>query len=720
MVKLETDSAGQISFSTPTPGNFISTSAVAYIPVNQAATSFYLIDTLLNVGGATHTISATGITYPFWNVGLGSYTVTAGEPSQIGWYNPPRRLVAGTTIQYELGVPTSTVVAIEIRDKYGNPTVSTATFTMRYTSPGLSTYGGVDPTAVINATAPIGWRNLNALALDVPIPGGAGLTRAPMYFWDTLVGGATIQVQALLGGSVVFTATTQVHDITPGPAYYLTLHHTYAPLTPLTVTNPGTLSIKARDQFGNVATGDVLNGNYYTGRVTFYSSGSTATVTLRDPIAGTTYHTFTTAERGVFNNFSVTDIYQEVLKVGTADFNNPGIFGFTGDGTRTGIPVSVSLRSDADVELAGVVVTPKDIAPESNPPPSGPIPSDKIAAGVTKKTLNQGDGNDPVDSPDPIAMLRLSMQVTASQATALASSLSSIRVRSRAEGNFDNAKVTEMGLWFDLNANGRFDPPPSGDVLLSTGAYDGAGSWFFGAAAMGQTSLDVIDPINTLINNLNRSFFLTVRLSTSGYAPNELPAGFGLLIQDPSNITLTLGSQVAVAANNFTIITATSSVERQPARINVVASDINAWWQPFSLPLSSYSYINQGETKVGVARLDMWTDAFSGALSKITLTHQGGGLDQHISKVRLYLDTPPSQTTTPGDGIFNFSFDKQVAEGIFPPGETGKVDLVLVDPTGINGTILTSTKTYFVAIDFAPSAEPGQKHGVKMRATSSR
>ncbi|MCR4296826.1 MAG: hypothetical protein NUW21_14935, partial [Elusimicrobia bacterium] len=399
-----------------------------------------------------------------------------------------------------------------------------------------------------------------------------------------------------------------------------------------------------------------------------------------------------------------------------SDYYNPDLYGFTNDGSRAGLPTNVALRSDGDVELVGIVVTPKDIAPESNPPPAGPIPAEKIAAGVTKKVLNQGDGNVPAESPDPIAMLRLSMQVAATQSSGLSSRLSALRVEKHAAGNFDPLKVTELGLWFDANANGRFDAPPAGDVLLATATYDAlvTGEWFFGSGA-GQTALEIVDPVNTVINNTNRNFFLTVRLSTSGYAPNELPASFGLRIGDASKITLATGLQVRIAADNFAIQTATSSVERQPARINVAASDINAWWQaPGDIEASSHNYVNQGEPNVGIVRLDMWTDAFAGVLSKITLSHQGGGLDQHISKVRLYLDTPPNQLSTPGDGVFNFSIDKQVAEAEFPSGETGQVSLSLVDPTGLNGTITTSTRTYFVAFDFSPSAAPGQRHGAKI------
>ena len=40
--------------------------------------------------------------------------------------------------------------------------------------------------------------------------------------------------------------------------------------------------------------------------------------------------------------------------------------------------------------------------------------------------------------------------------------------------------------------------------------------------------------------------------------------------------------------------------------------------------------------------------------------------------------------------------------------------MVLNDPTGMNGTILTSTKTYFVAFDIAAGAAPTQRHGIKV------
>ncbi|MBI3564699.1 MAG: hypothetical protein HY079_05840, partial [Elusimicrobia bacterium] len=292
--------------------------------------------------------------------------------------------------------------------------------------------------------------------------------------------------------------------------------------------------------------------------------------------------------------------------------------------------------------------------------------------------------------------------------------LRALRVQSRPEGNLNNIRVQELGLWYDAPGTGFFDP--INDVQLATGAYDGAGSWFFGTSAYGQTPLDIASPgLATTLNSAPRNYFVTVRISSSGFGTNELPASFGLQIPTPSNITLSPTSQVGVALNNFAIYTATSDVERQPAQINIVASDINAWWQPSSLTLSSYSYVNQGITNVGVLRLDAWTDAFSGVLSQITINHSGSGLDGAVSRVRLYLDTQPDQVTTPGDGLFEFAVDRPVASAQFPAGETRQVSLTIPSPTGINGTVTTSTRTYFLVYDIDATATPGQTHGMTLQ-----
>ncbi len=716
-LKLVTDSSGFVQFSTPATGAFVSSTAVAYLPVNRSTVTFYMIDTLLTAPGSTHTLAALGVTYPTWAVGYSSYAVIPGPPAQIGWATPPRRLTAGTTNQMELGVPTNTVVAAQLLDSYGNVTSSGSTYIIRYTSVRDTVYAGIDPFATIVATSPSAfWTNIFTSQLDVIVPGGAGVSQAPMYFWDTLAGGTTIMAQAYLSGLPVFASTSQVHRITPGPAFYLTVNHPYTTSNPLPVGVPGVLSIKARDLFGNPAAGDPDNGNYFTSVVNFASSGSTSTVTLIDLISGDTYHAFTPAEAGEFNNVGLVDQIVEVLNVRATDTTNASVYGHTNDGARSGLPSNPGVRSDGDVVLAGVVVTPADVAPESTPPPNGPIPPLKVALGVSKRTLNQGDGNTSA-SPDPIAMLRMNMRITPTGAPFNAD-LRSMRVQSRVAGNLDNTKITELALYRDdpSSPNGRFDP--LSDVFLASGAYNGAGSWFFGSALFGQPFLDVAYPGGevTLNSTQDKFYFFTVRVASSGFASGELPASFGLEMVGPSNITLAPGAPVGVAANNFAVRTATSSVEREPAQINVQAEDINAWWQPPLLTVSSYAYVNQGTPNVGVLKLKMWTDAFSGVISSVRFTHSGSGLDSAISRVRLYLDTDSSQTSTAGDGEFGFTIDKQVAEATFPPGDTRTANLVLTDPLSLDGTITTSTNTYYLVFDYDAGAAANQTHGMTLQS----
>ncbi|MEQ1918123.1 MAG: hypothetical protein ABL955_02910 [Elusimicrobiota bacterium] len=724
-IKLVTDSAGQVQFSTPATGSFVSSAAVAYLLVNRSSASFYMIVTLLTVGAASHTVGAAGITYPTWEPGYATYGVNPGPPAQIGWATPPRRMIAGTTVQYELGVPTNTVIAAQLLDQFGNVTSTSSTFVIRYNSIlTQDIYGGIDQSAVIVATAPSGfWTPLFGNQVVVTIPGGAGLSQAPFYLWGRLAGGATVQAQAEFNSSSVFPMITQVHQITPGRATYITVNHPYTAANPLKVGGTGLLSIKARDLFGNVATGDPFNGNNYSGAVNFASSGSTTTVVLLDLISGGTYHHFTPSDAASFVNLGLVDTVIETLKVSVTDYITPTLFGFTNDGARLGLPGDLALRSDGDVVLAGVLVTPTDFAPESNPPPNGPIPSAKVSLGVTKRTLNQGDGNIPT-SPDPIPMLRMDLRVFPAGQPLIAE-LQSLKVERRPEGNFDPRKVTEVALWLDDPAaqNGRFDPVT--DMFVATATFNcnpgPCDSWLFGASG-GQTALNLLPPPvlgNMTVNSAQSKFlFVTVKIST--VSPGDPPPSFGLQIANPNDITLDPTSQVGIAANNFPIKTSTSSVEREPAQINVSTEtfDINAWWQPPFLALSSYNYVNQGTLNTGVMQLKMWTDGFTGAISKITVNHSGTGLDTAISKVKLYLDTQSDQVTTPGDGIFNFSIDRLVAAATFPVGETRLAAINIPNPTGVNGTVDIATRTYFLVYDYDPSAEPGQTHGISLSAAN--
>ncbi|MBI4376494.1 MAG: hypothetical protein HY549_08595, partial [Elusimicrobia bacterium] len=717
---INSNSPGAVRVSTPSFTNFQPEPGIAFIPAGQATTSFYLIDTA--VSQPTHTLTVASITDAFWEPASSTYTVVPGPPSQIGWANVRRRLIAGTTVQYEAGVPTTTWIAAQLLDQFSNVTSTNVTYTIHYWSDLDTTWMGVNPAQPFVATgsANIGWTNVGtnfgaSFALAIP----AGQSMNPVYFWDTKAGSTTITAQASLGGTQVFTATTQIQNITPNQAYYLTLHHGFTSGNPLGVglagqlcrwesgpvcTSGGTgrqLGIVARDIHGNIAAGDSQNGQYFTSRVNFTHSGSTINVIM---LAGAaTYYNFAPANGGVYTGLTVQDSKVEQLRITATDQGNSLVWGQTSDTGRTGIPSDPAKRSDGDVFMQGVVVNFTDFAPESNPPPDGPIPPAKLAIGVTKRVLNVGDGT-TATSPDPISMMRLGMMIQPSGAP---NNLSQLRILSRPEGNLNNSHIQEISLYADGASNNLFFDPS--DVWIASGAYDSSISgWHFGNPAFGQTPLNVADPAQTVINAATQKiFFVTVKIASSGYTASELPAGFGLRMPSPTNITLS-GAGVGVAANNFAMATATSSVQRAPAQMNVrLSTEIAAWWEPQGLTLSSYSYVYQGVANVGFIRLQMWTDEFSGAINQIRVSHTG--LDQDISAVRLYMDSIDG-INPPGDGTFNFAGDRLVALSSFPVGETKSADLFFANPA-VDGAINTSTKTFFLAFDFSPAAVPNNVHG---------
>jgi hypothetical protein len=79
------------------------------------------------------------------------------------------------------------------------------------------------------------------------------------------------------------------------------------------------------------------------------------------------------------------------------------------------------------------------------------------------------------------------------------------------------------------------------------------------------------------------------------------------------------------------------------------------------------------------------------------------------------MDTQPDQTTTPGDGFFQFAIDKEITSAEFPAGETRQVQLTIPNPTGVNGTVTVSTKSYFLVYDIDATATPGLTHGMTLQ-----
>src|SRR6202035_275140 len=112
------------------------------------------------------------------------------------------------------------------------------------------------------------------------VPMNIGTYQSSIYYFDTVQGTHTMVAYDSAG---ILTQATTTHFISPAPAAYLTIEPNYNTNNPLPVNNLLPFGkFTARDQFGNIATGDPKNGQYYTGTSSFTTSGSTTTVTLVD------------------------------------------------------------------------------------------------------------------------------------------------------------------------------------------------------------------------------------------------------------------------------------------------------------------------------------------------------------------------------------------------------------------------------------------------------
>ncbi|PIU18557.1 MAG: hypothetical protein COT18_10310, partial [Elusimicrobia bacterium CG08_land_8_20_14_0_20_59_10] len=413
------------------------------------------------------------------------------------------------------------------------------------------------------------------------------------------------------------------------------------------------------------------------------------TAKLRDYILiGATDYTFVTSDRGE-RMLMVEDTMVETLTANVTDFHQPEIYGHTGDPRG---PV----YSAGGVVFSGLVITPTDMGPQ-----------DPLA-------LYQGDGL-LVSAPSPVALVRLSMRTMPTGAPT--TYLKSIQVKS--SGTLFATDIAEAGLYLDNTAGGEtggfiglFDGEQTlggvaKDIFISTGSYS-SGSWHF-------DDLNVKLATATLITNMPRNYFLTVRVSTTATTPTN----FAFAMDNQSFVTVT-STYVGVAYNNFPIVTATSPVVNQKAKLYVQGADIGAWWQPVvggnPLELGRYDYISQGAEGVGMLKLQVWTDGFISELNSFTIIKKGSGPGTHLAGMRLFLDAVEGDYTQ-GNGVFEKDIDKKVTDKDNPPVcdpvETDKFILPIAD-TGSYGRVDGSTRTYFVVFDLKSDALDGLTHGARL------
>jgi len=688
-------SSGSFRVSWPDDQNFVSTRpATIRMSLGQSTTSFYFTDTLATYN-STHTLTVDTIIEKNWQIAITTYSIIPASPHHLNIETPSRRLIAGTTVQYAdyaLGITTPTNITVSIRDIFDNVTTTSSIVNITVTSTRTTVYGGILPDEETIPSNP-NWRLLSVNPLNTIIPPGS--SNSTYYIWDTIVGTFGIVMSGSVD-SVILSSVTQNHYITPNKADYITLHHPYTFTNPLGVLQNGFVTIKMRDKFGNLATGDHINGQYYTGTI-ISTNNSIQGADFRDLNTNNTYYTFTPSDQGV-RVFRLVDRYIETLNIRVTDYANPQIYGYTNDAAR-GKPVS----SDIDVPLSGILVTPVDMAPED------PLPPNKVSMGLYRTSLYQGDGL-VNGSPAPVAMMRLTMQTKPSGT--VDGILKALIVKS--SGTLPPGDVREIGLYWDNPSDGQaglFDGEDvlggiPKDILISTGVWDvNQQGWRF-------EELDIKNSTATLITNIPKNYFIAVRISTTATVPTSL----GLVIDNPTLITVS--TNIGVAYNNFPIATSTSPVTRAPAEIQIAGEDIAAWWQPTAMPLGKYSYVEQGQSRVGMLKIKAWTNEFYGYIRTVKVIKTGDGNPADIKSMRLFLDSIGGDPSL-GDGDFQFSIDKEITDPLNPPvidvNDPNMWTLPIQYPS-IDGFIDTSSRTYFVVYEFDEAAIPNTYHGARIDA----
>ncbi len=685
---LTTDVPGTASFATPySTSAFQSGTSSATIAVGQSTMTFYMKDTL--AGDRTVTISRNGFVSA-----NSTYTVAPAPASQLVFATPSRYLVAGTTVQYEpnysVGAPTNTVITVRAMDPYLNISSVTANTVVNF--------------YVSNSTGAYGYTDASNLSLFKYIPGPvlpnvlpvqmlAGNSSVSMYYYDTQQGTRTMVAFDSVGA---LTSATTTHFISPAPAAYLTIEPINNVNNPMPVNNLLPFgNIVARDQFGNVARGDVKNGQYYTGTVQFGTSGSTTTVQIYDATDlahVVSSYTFKVADAGTYSNLLMTDSVQETLHVSATDFvtvvppvvpsnnafdpNEDTLQGWTNDAARI-----VPVHSYGDLVTAGVVMTPVDLSPV---PTTDPTYNAKqvLLLGTRwqgKTSLAQGDGTVPVDPQYlPVPMMRLSFQVqppTYSSSTIISQI---VLTKNLASGALADSDIAELDLNYDINNDGKFQPESTyqgvqPDPMVSSTTFVN------GVATFANLSL----PITAASA---KNYFVSVRVASD--VVTALPANLGLKVTAASQVTVV---GLGMASNNFPVVTSTSPVLRQPATIRVDGQDLAAWWDP-GTGLGQQNYVSQGSDQVGMLRLGFWTDAFQGAVNRIRVSRTGTGDDTDIADVKIYKDCN-------SDGVFTPSLDNcDITSGATFVNQVTSITLN-------SNLIVTPTTSYvFIAYHLSPSA----------------
>ncbi|MHB9154780.1 MAG: hypothetical protein ACYC5N_03680 [Endomicrobiales bacterium] len=674
---VSSNSGGQKQFYTDYYG-WQNTSGTVKVPVGSATTSFYLIDTVVG----SYTLSADEESSRNWQRADQAYSVAANVPNKLVFITPPRRLVAGTTVQYvdfETGASTDTRMRVQVQDYWGNvsPVTGITNVAVRTTLPP------------VNPGAWASLDNISYLQVDpdktpLSLTLSPGQSEAVFYFKAEKAG--QVPVRAWITG---LTPAVQVSTITPGGVHHFTIEHTYDEANPLSVQMFGPVTVQARDQYGNKACGDPINGNYYEGNAAFsfgayikdaggtmfWQESSSMTVSL-----STTSYAFSRntsveqPEPGRFINLQVKDTAQEYIQIHATDTVSSSVYGFTTD---------VRDASSGDVVTVGVVVTPKDQAPEADNP-------EKQGIGIAE-SLYQGDGT-TLSRASAVSMIRLNLAVQPN-VPLVTSSATWTHVTIKHTGTLAFDKIAEINIYKDtgdgmFNGNSILgDRTSSTDIFIASGTFSGPLS----DLTMSLYNEDLGG--YPVITKTPQIYFVCVRLPIDATKNSTL----GLSIPAYG---LTLEGEALLASNNMPTSSAISNIQTEPPKVYADIQDIAAWYDPDGVqgaqPLAKYATIPQGNPAVGMMRIGLWTPEYNALWNKITVSRSGTGSDNDVISCRIFLDD--------GSKTFQFGTDTPVSPEAIFSGGIARIDL---QPQLLN----QATKYYFIVYKMADSAQVDQTVG---------
>ena len=322
---------------------------------------------------------------------------------------------------------------------------------------------------------------------------------------------------------------------------------------------------------------------------------------------------------------------------------------------------------------------------------------------AVSRSIYQGDGL-ITENFQPFDMLGLIMAMSPPQSS-ISEKLEQIRIDKY--GNMPSTDVVEMALYYDSTGNYYFDPElvyqgtPT-DTKLAVAQYNPTDdAWYF-------NNLSALS--NTTITNLPKTYFISIRLSTTATSDTY----FGIKI--PSYQSIISSGSTPVKNQNFEIASTTWNVQRTPGKVYVQLNDIAAWY-PDNLVYSSHTYAYIGTENIGMLKISLSSLYFNSRIDSINIGRTGTGDDSDLVGMKIFMDGRDDNA----DGIIDVSSN---TNGVFNPSEDMEItNWIPFTDRSANGSFSVSpvidgisSRDFYIAYKFQNTAVLGKTHGAKVNS----